>query len=101
MEQEFLNLILVGSVILLTIVDIATFFIVLKLFTMHNKKNRDGQYSFMVPEGWCELQEKLNSSQERIVGAIAELSVHNSQSAKLLETLTNAVLEMRQELNKK
>ena len=67
---------------------------------MHNKKNSDGEYAFMVPDRWCELQEKFNHSQERIVSAISELSVHNAQSAKLLETLTNAVLEIKQERTK-
>jgi hypothetical protein len=99
-EQSIFDFVIAISAFVSTTVSIVTLVLVSRLFKMHDVKDANGRYAWMQPQGGCDLQTKLNDSQERIVSAIAELSVHNSQSAKLLESLTNAVLEMRQEMNK-
>jgi hypothetical protein len=98
-EQSIFDFMIGISAFVSTTVSIVTLVLVARLFKMHDVKDANGRYAWMQPQGWCELQTKLNDSQERIVSAIAELSVYNVQSAKLLESLTNAVLDMRQEIN--
>jgi len=100
MSQGSMFLIVLGMFILSTALGVATLLIVAKLYRMHDVRNKDGEYSWMMPQGVTELFPKLIESQERIVAAFAELSANSQQERKLLEHLVNAAFSLTEELNK-
>lgn len=94
------SLIVYIAFFLLSIVGVATLVIVARLYGMHNVKNSDGQLAWFVPDSWVCVQESLVKTQELMASSLAELTVHNKQISKLLETQTNVSLELYQELMK-
>jgi len=100
MSHEVLTVVTFGSVILLSIIGLVTLMIVVKLYRMHDVRNTDGQYAWMVPSEWAELPTKLTESQERIVAALAENSANSQQERKLLEHLVNAAFSLTEEINR-
>jgi hypothetical protein len=94
-EQSILNIIIMILIFINTTVAVATLYFVTKLFHIHNVKDQSGQYSWMIPREWIELPKEISATQEKMVAALGEISVYNKQNSKLMETLTNAVLEMK------
>ena len=92
--------VLVTLMFLLTIIGLATLVIVARLYKMHDVKNSDGQLAWMVPSNYAEMAKKLNESQQLIVVSLKELSCHNAQTAELIKSSINALLEMRQDINR-
>lgn len=72
----------------------------IRLHTMHDVRNDDGQYSWMVPNSWVKIQENLIETQKLMAGSLAELTVHNQQISKLLGVQTDATLAMFEELKR-
>ncbi len=99
MDHEFVSWVIFGTVILISIIGVVTLCIVAKLYRMHDVRNPDGQYAWMVPKEWADLANSLTASQERIVAAFAELSVSGQQERKLLEHLVNAAFSLTEEIN--
>jgi len=99
MEPSTVNIVMIIVLVVISMVGLATLVLVARLFNMHNVRNKDGGYAWMVPSNWIDAQTAIMESQERIVGAIAEIAVINKQSVQLSKSLTDAVLGMRQELN--
>lgn len=93
MDQSMLNLIIMILIFINTTVAVATLFFVTKLFRMHDVKDSSGQYAWMIPREWIELPKEISATQEKMIAALGEIMIHNKQSSKLMETLTNAVLE--------
>ena len=91
--------VLYGGFFLLVIIGMATLVIVAKIYKMHDVRNSSGEYAWMVPSGYVDLQKQISESQRLIVGSLGELTVHNKQTAELMQNSINALLEMRQELN--
>jgi heme/copper-type cytochrome/quinol oxidase subunit 2 len=94
-EQSILNIIIMILIFINTTVAVATLYFVTKLFHMHNVKDPSGQYAWMIPREWVELPKEISATQEKIVAALGEISVHNRQNGNLMEKLTNAVLEIK------
>ena len=86
--------------IVLILVSIVTLVIVSRLYVMHDVKNSDGQYAWMISDEWAIIQKNMIKTQELMLTSIAELSVQNGQISKLLETQTNATLSMFEELKR-
>lgn len=99
MEIGILNLLVTVAAVLVVVLSFATFILLFRLYKMHDVKNQDGEYAWMVPSSYAELQKDISESQRLIVGSLGELTVHNKQVAKLMESLVNATLSMRQEMN--
>ncbi|MBN2256686.1 MAG: hypothetical protein JW704_02530 [Anaerolineaceae bacterium] len=99
MDHEVLTVVTFGSVILLSVIGLVTLIIAVKLYRMHDVRNPDGNYAWMVPREWAELSGALTKSQERIVAACAELSASSQQERKLLEHLVNAAFSLTEEIN--
>jgi len=85
----------------------ATFVFVVKIYAMHNIKNEKGEYAWIIPSGWSEVQADLARSHEKVVEAIAELSVINKntgeaiqQHTKLARTMTDTFMEVLAEMRK-
>jgi len=83
------------------ICSLTTLILTFVLWRMHNVKNADGQYAWMIPQGMCDLQDRISASQEKIAQSMTEISVHNGRVAKLLESLVNATLSMHQDIKSK
>lgn len=92
------NAILIVSIFLLFVTGITTLVIVARLYKMHDVRNSDGQYSWMVPGSWSEIMQNLTETQKLMAGNLAELSIHNEKISKLLGAQTDATLLMYQEL---
>lgn len=92
-----LQIIIIGllAVLIIGMFIIAAFTI--RLFKMHDVKNENGEYAFMIPTGYSDLQKQINTSQERIVGVMSEMLKNSVSQGELLRTLTNKVLEMHQD----
>jgi hypothetical protein len=73
-------------------------FIVSKLYKMHDVRNEDGQYAWIVPSKLFELQSKINASQEMIAESLKSVSEHNAEIAKLMQTLVDSTLVMHQSI---
>lgn len=99
MEHDTLNLILLCAVILMSLIGIATLVIVAKIYSMHNVRNEEGEYSWMVPRKWMEFQETIVVAQERMVNTLNTFSENQIKMSKLLESLTNATLAMHESMN--
>jgi hypothetical protein len=99
MNEGTMQLILLGSVILISILGVVTLIIVARLYQMHDVKTADGQYAWMIPSEWSELPGKMVDSQNKIVASLAELTVHNQQTSKLLQHLVNAAFSLNEEIN--
>ena len=89
-----------GILLAVLVTCIVILIVVVRIFKMHDVRNADGQYSWMVPNAWSEIQENLIKTQELMAGSLAELTVHNAQISKLLGTHTDAALAMFEELKK-
>lgn len=98
MNQDILNLIMIVAIIVLSLTGIATLIIVSKLYKMHDVRNEDGQYAWMVPSKLFELQSKINASQEMIAESLKSVSEHNAKIAKLMQTLVDSTLIMHQSI---
>lgn len=85
----------------LCVCGLTTLVLTFVLWKMHNVKNKDGQYAWMIPQGMSELQDRISSSQEKIAQSMSEMSEHNGRVAKLLESLVNATLSMHQDIKLK
>jgi len=96
--MEMMDIVMLCTVTLLVIVDVATFFVIVKIFRMHDSKDEKGEYTWMVPRDWAETNRIIGESHKQIMTTLSELSATNSQSTKLLESLTDAVLRMNQEM---
>ena len=92
--------IVVAVLILLAVIGLSTLVIVSLLYKMHNVRNATGQLAWMVPSSYAELAKQVTESQCQIVQQLKELSDQNMQAAKLAQSSVDALLEMRQELNK-
>ena len=97
--SQVMFVVVVAVLILLSVIGLATLVIVALLYKMHNVRNADGQFAWMVPSSYTELASKLTQSQELIVKQLTELSEQNRRVAELTQSSVNALLEMRQELN--
>jgi hypothetical protein len=85
----------------LCVCGLTTLILTFVLWKMHNVRNKDGQYAWMIPQGMCDLQDRISASQEKIAQSMTEMSVHNGRVAKLLESLVNATLSMHQDIKSK
>jgi len=85
----------------LCICGLATLVLTFVLWRMHNVRNKDGQYAWIIPQGMCDLQDRISASQEKIAQSMVEMSDHNGKVAKLLESLVNATLSMHQDIKSK
>jgi hypothetical protein len=85
----------------LCVCGLTTLVLTFVLWRMHNVRNKDGQYAWMIPQGMCDLQDRISASQEKIAQSMTEMSVHNGRVAKLLESLVNATLSMHQDIKAK
>jgi len=99
--SQLMFAVLIVVLFLLTIIGLATLVVVAKLYKMHDVRSPDGRLAWMVPDNYTELVSQLNESQKLIVAQLGELSSHNKKTAELMQSSVNALLEMRQELNKK
>lgn len=88
------SLIIYTFLFLLSIIGVITLVVVTKVYKMHDVRNADGQYSWMVPDSWSEVQTNLIKTQELMAGSLSELTVHNKQISKLLGAQTDATLAM-------
>lgn len=96
MIQEIAFVLVLLAIIVVLVIGIVTLVIVAKLYRMHDVRNAEGEYAWMIPHGWTDLQRKISESQERIVELAVESSENNSKSSKLLESLTNAVVALHE-----
>jgi predicted PurR-regulated permease PerM len=97
--ETFLGLLIFMSVIALIAICIATLVVSVKIYKMHDVRNEDGEYAWMVPSSFISLQERLNESQERIVENIGESSRNQKEVGRLLESLVSVTLSLSQNLN--
>ena len=70
------------------------------LHRMHDVRNADGNFAWMVPGSMIKIQENLIETQQLMAASLAELTVHNRQISKLLGAHTDATLAMFEELKK-
>lgn len=99
MEFELVKILLWSVSISVFIASIITLCIVYRIYKMHNVRNKDGVYSWIIPDSWIDFQSNMLESQERIVNTISESSVNHVRTGKLLESLTNATLALHQSIN--
>jgi len=94
--QDVSVFLMVAVVLVLVATGVATLAITAKLYQMHNVKNQDGEYAWMIPKDFLKMQAQITKSQEMIGEEIAESSRNQKQVSKLLETLVNATLSLHQ-----
>ncbi|MEJ2296553.1 MAG: hypothetical protein P8Y23_17535 [Candidatus Lokiarchaeota archaeon] len=82
--------ILIVSVFILTVVSISTLVIVYKIYKMHDVRNSDGSYAWMVPTNFFDIQKQITDSQNNMVVLIKEM---NEQQSQICEILSNLVSE--------
>ena len=100
MNQEVWNIVMMGFVTLNTLIALTALALSAKLFKMHNVRNTDGTYAFMVPDAWAKLPEKITRSQELIVSSVGELSAFNKQNADLQKSMIDALMKLHERLRK-
>lgn len=104
--DTFLILISAAVILVLLGISVATLTIVAKIYKMHDVRNEDGEYAWMVPGKFMDMQASLTkmqaqmtASQEKMVEAITESINNNKQVGELLRSLTNATLSLHQKMN--
>lgn len=100
MNQEVWNIVMMGFVTLNTLIALTALVLSAKLFKMHNVKNADGTYAFMVPSAWAKLPEKITRSQELIVKSVGELAEYNKQNAAIQKSMIDALTKLHEQLRK-
>jgi hypothetical protein len=66
---------------------------------MHDVRNEEGEYAWMMPRAWIDIQKSMVESQERTVATISQASENYIKMSKLLESLTNATLAINASIN--
>jgi type II secretory pathway predicted ATPase ExeA len=86
------------SIFIIFVIGISTLVIVYKVYKMHDVKNSDGEYAWMIPNNFIEFQQKMTDSQEKIVDTIRELSDNQHQVSRLLSNLVEATASLSQQI---
>lgn len=99
LNHDLMFLILICAMIVVIVSSLICAVFSVRLYFMHNVKNQDGEYAWMIPSSFLDMQSQITKSQEKIVEAIAEASQNQRQVSKLLETLVNATLSLHQTIS--
>jgi len=91
-----INIIILISLVVIVVAVIINAAYTIRIFRMHDVKNERGEYNWMFPSSVLELQKQISDSQERIVTIMNGISQNRERSDRLLESLTNVVLELHQ-----
>lgn len=82
--------ILIVAIFILAVISISTLVIVYKIYKMHDVRNSDGEYAWIIPGNFLDIQKQITDSQNIIVDVIKEV---NTQQKYIGEILKNLVTE--------
>lgn len=94
--QVWFFLVLVFSVLM----DLGVLLLLVKVYKMHDVKNQNGEYAWMVPSEWYSLHSRLVESQNGITNAISEMAANHAKQGELLKHLVNAAFSLTEEINR-
>lgn len=96
----FIVSVLIFSVILI-VVCISTLVIVYKIYKMHDVRNSDGEYAWMVPNNFLDIQKQITDSQSNIVVVMKEVNVQQQQIGEILRNLVAETSSWRKQKDAK
>ncbi len=86
-----IDIVILGFLVVLVLLALVIAAYTIKIFRMHNVKNPNGEYAFMVPSGFSDMCTTISVTQEKMVGAMQEIVRDSNSQVELLRELTAAV----------
>lgn len=88
-------------VIILIVVCISTLVIVYKIYKMHDVRNSDGEYAWMVPNNFLDIQKQITDSQNNIVVVMKEVNIQQEHIGEILKNLVAETSSWRKQKDAK